>query len=124
MSDDGGNVGNGGSGDAAAGPQGFEIEYRWDRLPEEDEQAGVWLVFATSLVLTVVLAMDACNGTGGGGDSGDEFHQVGGLTSSSSSLPPSGRSGREGHEEGWVGRDGGGGGVWRPSGGVVSRRRR
>ncbi|CAN0170674.1 unnamed protein product, partial [Pylaiella littoralis] len=83
--------GDGGSGVTAAGSQGFEIEYRWDRLPEEDEQAGLWLVFAASLVLTVVLAMDACNSIDGGDVDGDEGRQVGGLMSSS--LPPSGRSG-------------------------------
>lgn len=115
MSDEGG--GDGGDGvtttttAAGTGTQGFEIDYRWDRIPEEDEQAGVWLVFAASLVLTVVFAMDACNSTGdgdtGGNDGDDEgHHQIG-------------RAGREGGGEGRMGSGGGGGeGVWRPGGGA------
>ena len=43
------------------GSHDFDIEYRWDRLPEEDAQAGVWLIFAVSLLLTVFLAVDVCN---------------------------------------------------------------
>ncbi|CAM9570325.1 unnamed protein product, partial [Laminaria digitata] len=47
------------------GSYDFDIEYRWDRLPEEDEQAGVWLIFAVSLVVTMFLAVDVCNSPSG-----------------------------------------------------------
>lgn len=42
----------------------FDIEYRWDRLPEEDEQAGMSLIFLVSLIATAILAIDVCNSVG------------------------------------------------------------
>lgn len=112
----------GGSGLAGgAGAEGlgldFDLEYRWDRLPEEDEQAGVWLVFAASVALTIFLAVDACNSTAGGGesDNGGDDDRPGRPpppSSSSSSLARTGGR-RRGHGEerergaGWVGHGGG-----------------
>lgn len=49
-------------GDEFEGLHTFGVEYRWDRLPEEDEQAGMSLMFAVSLLVTVFLAVDVCNG--------------------------------------------------------------
>ncbi|CAN0239850.1 unnamed protein product, partial [Ectocarpus sp. 4 AP-2014] len=42
---------------------GFQVEYRWDHLPEEDAQAGLWFLLFASLVVTAVLAVDVCNST-------------------------------------------------------------
>eukprot|EP00903_Cladosiphon_okamuranus_P017830 g16409.t1 len=103
----------GGGGDVAPGIEGFEVEYRWERLPEEDEPAGVWLVFAVSLLLTVFLAVDTCNSTADGGHDGnawDDHDHVGGpppQPSSSSSSSPSSLARTGGYVEEWA-RSGGG----------------
>lgn len=120
--------GGGGGGAAAGTDEGFDVEYRWDRLPEEDEQAGVWLVFAASLVLTVFLAVDVCNSTSGGDSEWDEG-RVGGRSpppppSSSSSLAPGGERGRRGEEGEGAGRAGSRGGALRPRGGGERRPRK
>ncbi|CAM9151325.1 unnamed protein product [Sphacelaria rigidula] len=54
------------TGDSAVEDNGvnFQVEYRWDRLPEEDEQAGISVIFAVCLILTVFLAFDVCNNIG------------------------------------------------------------
>ncbi|CAM9628201.1 unnamed protein product [Ascophyllum nodosum] len=39
---------------------GFDVEYRWDRVPEEDEEAGISVVFLVSLLLMVFVGVDAC----------------------------------------------------------------
>lgn len=125
---------DGGGSGVAAGTEGFEVEYRWDRLPEEDEQAGVWLVFAVSLLLTIFLAVDTCNSTGDGhnGNAWDDHGHVGGPPpppSSPSSSPSSlaragGRRGRHGEDWARAGAVGGGDGSLRAGGGEESRRRR
>ncbi|CAB1113088.1 unnamed protein product [Ectocarpus sp. CCAP 1310/34] len=87
---------------------GFQVEYRWDHLPEEDAQAGLWFLLFASLVVTAVLAVDVCNSTA------EDRDRVG----MSGSRGGDGRAGAAGP------RVGGGGGVLRPSGGGDELRRR
>lgn len=72
------------------GSHDFDIEYRWKRLPEEDEQAGIWLIFAVSLIVTTFLAVDACNSPSGEQESsrrsGDDGDGGGGGAGRSSSV--------------------------------------
>lgn len=117
-------AGTGGFGFGFGSDLDFEVEYRWERLPEEDEQAGVWLVFAASLALTIFLAVDTCNGTAGG-DGGSDWDdgRVGGAPPPSSSSSSLGRTGH-GEEGARARRVGGGGGALGPGGGEERRRRR
>ena len=110
---DGDGDGDDGAG-AGAEALDFDVEYRWEGIPEEDEQAGVWLVFATSLVLTIAFAVDTCNGTASGGGSGDRLP----------SSPSSDRRGFRGGSGAKARRVSSGGGVLRPSGEEERRRRR
>lgn len=46
---------------AGESPVKFEVEYRWEKIPEEDEEAAVWLVFVLCLLLTVVVMVEVYN---------------------------------------------------------------
>eukprot|EP00752_Nemacystus_decipiens_P013876 g12320.t1 len=110
--------GGGGGDEISPESSDFEVEYRWDTLPEEDEQTGVWLVFAASLVLTIFLAVDTCNGTAGGDGGTTDWDE-----SPVRGAPSLART-RNGEEGVRAGRAGSGGGALRLGGGEERRRRR